>query len=107
MTRYYHNENPQVTLWRELAVKSQKAAMESQEIAREAIQDKDKYKELLYWSNKKMDEYKEAWEEANSFIAEANATAKSCNDNMDGYISLMRKFNSLPWYRKIFYKFKL
>lgn len=76
MTRYYHNENPQVTLWRELAIKSQNAAMESQEIASKVLEERDFYKREF----KRFGEY---------------------------YDNKLSEFNSLPWYRKIFYKFKL
>lgn len=69
MTRYYFNENPQVTLWREKAFK---------------------IKSLF-------DEYREVAENYNRKIVD------SWNDITDE----ARQFNSLPWYKKMFYKFEI
>ena len=69
MTRYYHNENPQVEVWKEKAFKT---------------------KELF-------DKYREYAELYNATIV------KSLNDLTDE----VRDFNSLPWWRKMFYKFKV
>lgn len=93
MARYYHNENPQVTLWRELAIKSQNAAMESQEIARKAIEEAEEWKSMV--------------REAINGASEANELSTKLNDELEVYMRLIQEFNSLPWYRKIFYKFKL
>lgn len=76
MSRYYFNENPQVTLWRELAEKSQIAAMESQELACKALEEKEFWKREL----KRFGEF---------------------------YDNKLSEFNSLPWWRKMFYKFRL
>lgn len=76
MSRYYFNENPQVTLWRELAVKSQNAAMESQQIADKVLEERDFYKREF----KRFGEF---------------------------YDNKLSKFNSLPWWRKMFYKFEI
>ena len=92
MIRYY-NENPQVILWRELAQKSQEAAMESQEIAWKAVEEVDEWKSMV----------KEAIDNA----SEANELSNKLNDTVDGYRMLIKEFNSLPWYRKIFYKFNV
>lgn len=67
MTRYY-NENPQVTLWQEKALK---------------------IKSLF-------DQYRSAAEAYNESIVNA------LNDLTDE----VRHFNSLPWYKKMFYKFR-
>ena len=72
----YYNENPQVTLWRELAVKSQNAAMESQQIASKFLEERDFYKREF----KRFGEF---------------------------YDNKLSEFNSLPWYKKMFYKFKI
>ena len=47
MTRYYFNENPQVTLLRELTIKSQNAAKESQHIAEQAIKEAKEWKPIV------------------------------------------------------------
>ena len=60
MTRYYYNENPQVTLWRE------------------------KYEEQKHW--------KVYWKSETLFTEKR-------------MIDAFKRFNSLPWYKKMFYKF--
>ena len=65
MTRYYHNENPQVT----------------------ALQEK------IEEQGKKLKTIKEKIEFQNGKIL--------------NWVLQLQEFNSLPWYRKIFYKFKL
>ncbi len=92
MTRYY-NENPQVTLWRELAITSQNAARESQHIARKSIEEAEEWRTMA--------------QKAIANASEANNLSKHLNNILDGYRVLFNDFNSLPWYRKIFYKFKL
>jgi hypothetical protein len=72
MTRYYFNENPQVTLWREIAIKSQNAAMKYQQIEEER------------------DFYKREFKRFGEF-----------------YDNKLSEFNSLPWWRKMFYKFRV
>lgn len=69
MTRYYHNENPQVELWKEKAIGTQKEF--------------DKYREfaVLY----------------NEIIVNA----------LNELTDKATYFNSLPWYKKMFYKFKI
>lgn len=76
MSRYYFNENPQVTLWREIAVKSQNAAMESQQIASKVLEERDFYKREF----KRFGEF---------------------------YDNKLREFNSLPWWKKCFFKFDI
>lgn len=66
--KYFHNENPQVTLWKEKAFK---------------------VKQLF-------DEYRAVAENYNGKIFE------SLNDLTEE----IKRFNSLPWYKKMFYKFK-
>jgi hypothetical protein len=72
MTRYYFNENPQITLWREIAIKSQNEAMKYQQI----VEERDFYKREF----KRFGEF---------------------------YDNKLSEFNSLPWWRKMFYKFRV
>ena len=69
MTRYYYNENPQVTLWREKTLK---------------------IKSLF-------DEYRNTAEIYNESIVNA----------LSDLTDEVRMFNSLPWYKKMFFKFKI
>lgn len=69
MTRYCYNENPQVTLWREKALK---------------------IKSLF-------DEYRNTAEIYNESIVNA----------LSDLTDEVRMFNSLPWYKKMFFKFKI
>lgn len=72
MTRYYHNENPQVELWMEQVRRNQELMLE----------------------------YKRSHDFLNGVI---NNLAKELTN-----LRLETKdFNSLPWYKKMFYKFKL
>ena len=107
MTRYYFNENPQVTLWREIAMESQKISRDSIRIAKEAQLEAKEFKELLDRSNAKMEDYKELCAEFCKISDESNSISKSCNDRAKAFVSLIRKFNSLPWYKKMFYKFEI
>lgn len=72
MTRYYFNENPQVTLWREQAKK---------------YEDVKLFLEMAY--DHEVD--------YNKRLVEKLKQEKKA----------MRDFNSLPWYKKMFYKFKV
>ena len=72
MSRYYHNENPQVELWKEQARRVQ---------------------ELMIDYKAKIDLYKAVAEDLSKDIKELNNQA--------------RVFNSLPWYKKVFYKFDI
>ena len=65
--RYYFNENPQVTLWRE-----------------KAFEIRGQFKE-----------YKKVAEVYNQRIV----------DELNDLTGKIRHFNSLPWYKKMFYKF--
>lgn len=65
MTRYYHNENPQVT-----------------------------------WLKEKVEKLTKDYE----FSKDYNRILIEVHDEL---MLKMSEFNSLPWYRKIFYKFKL
>lgn len=76
MTRYYHNENPQVTLWME------KCEMLQKEL------------DLLVEDYNKLEEGYDFYK-AEARILEQRAQA--------GF----KHFNSLPWYKKMFYKFKV
>lgn len=67
MTRYYFNENPQVTFWREKAFNVMRL----------------------------FGEYKETAERYNESIVNA----------LNNMTDEVRIFNSLPWYKKMFYKF--
>lgn len=72
MTRYYHNENPQVELWMEQARRNQELMLE----------------------------YKGSCDFQNGVI---NNLAKELTN-----LRLETKdFNSLPWYKKMFYKFEV
>ena len=70
MTRYYHNENPQVEVWMEQARRNQ---------------------ELDY--KNKCDFQKEVIKNLVNELSKLKLEA--------------RDFNSLPWWRKMFYKFKI
>lgn len=72
MTRYYHNENPQVQLWME-------QARRNQELALSYKQSRDYHKDMTNHLLKELMKL-EAEEE---------------------------KFNKLPWYKKLFYKFDI
>jgi glyceraldehyde-3-phosphate dehydrogenase/erythrose-4-phosphate dehydrogenase len=72
MTRYYFNENPQVTLWREQAKKHEDVKL---------------FLEIAY--DHEVD--------YNKRLVEKLKQEKKA----------MRDFNSLPWWRKMFYKFRL
>lgn len=67
MTRYYFNENPQVTFWRE----------------------------KVFNVMRLFGEYKETAERYNESIVNA----------LNNMTDEVRIFNSLPWYKKMFYKF--
>ena len=85
MTRYY-NENPQVTLWREIAA-------EAQETSRS-------YARLLKDLQRQFDEIAKISEDAMEI-------SKRYKQTIEDYKSFMRMFDSLPWYMKAFYKFKV
>ena len=89
MTRYYFNENPQVTLWREVAEESQK-------VARDCIETTKSYARLVKDSQRQFDEIAKVSEEAIQTSAEFERT-------IGEYKSFMRKFNSLHWYKKMFF----
>ena len=72
MTRYYHNENPQVELWMEQARRNQ---------------------ELFFDYKNKCDFQKEVIKNLVNELSKLKLEA--------------RDFNSLPWYKKMFYKFKI
>lgn len=69
MARYYFNENPQVTFWREKAFNVMRL----------------------------FGEYKETTERYNESIVNA----------LNNMTDEVRIFNSLPWYKKMFYKFQI
>lgn len=83
MERYY-NENPQVTFWKEEAEKAIVEAKIAQKQARGFL-------ELLKDSNKQVKKLIEITGEA--------------NEVSNGYVEIMRKFDKLPWWSKIFFKF--
>ena len=89
----YYNENPQVTMWRELAITSQNAARESQHIARKSIEETEEWRAMA--------------QEAIANASEANNLSNQLNNILDGYRVLFNEFNSLPWWRKMFYKFEV
>lgn len=72
MTRYYHNENPQVELWMEQARRNQELMLE----------------------------YKMSRDFQNGVI-------KNLVNELSKLKLEARDFNSLPWWRKMFYKFKI
>jgi hypothetical protein len=72
MTKYYHNENPQVELWMDQARRNQK---------------------LFFDYKNKCDFQKEVIKNLVSELSKLKLEA--------------RDFNSLPWWRKMFYKFKV
>ena len=93
MTRYYYNENPQVTLWREVAEEYQK-------VARDCIETTKSYARLVKDSQRQFNEMAKVSEEAIN-------TSDKAAQVLEDYKSTMRKFDSLPWYKKMFYKFKI
>lgn len=88
----YYNENPQVTLYRELAIESQSIAKESQQIAREAH------------------------ENTKAALSEAEESSRQCkravvlSEYYKEKIRAMEEeidlYESLPWYKRLFYTFK-
>lgn len=72
MTRYYFNESPQVTYW------------------------KEKHAKLLIDYSKLLEKFED--------IADATDYV---NFQIDKTNKEMKQFNSLPWYKKLFYKFKV
>ena len=76
MTRYYHNENPQVTHW------MGKCAMLQQEL------------DLLVEDYNKLEEGYDFWK-------------TECVRLEQRVQAGFKHFNTLPWYKKMFYKFKV
>lgn len=89
----YYNENPQVTMWREAARAWEMVAAEALKTARECNENCGAYHELVEKSK----------EQARESIGIAKMWAKTAED----VIEMARKFNALPWYKKLFYRFKL
>lgn len=89
MTRYY-NENPQVKHWMD------KCAMLQQEIDLLSEQLEDTISEANHWEY----EYDELVSEVNKRYDEWQKEIKEKRD-------VLKHFNSLPWYKKLFFRFKL
>jgi hypothetical protein len=90
MERFY-NENPQVTFWKEEAEKAIVGAKIAQKQARGFL-------ELLEDSNRQVKELIE-------ITGEANEVSNGFSKTIKEYIELMRKFDKLPWWSKMFFKF--
>jgi hypothetical protein len=90
MERFY-NENPQVTFWKEEAEKAIVEAKIAQKQARGFL-------ELLEDSNRQVKELIE-------ITGEANEVSNGFSKTIKEYIELMRKFDKLPWWSKMFFKF--
>ena len=93
MSRYYFNENPQVTLWKEEAYKWMS-------IAKACIQ-------TAHECNETTEEYELLVAEANKQTRESIALSKEWAEIAMDIRNKMRTFDTLPWYRKMFYKFKV
>lgn len=90
MERFY-NENPQVTFWKEEAEKAIVEAKIAQKQARGFL-------ELLEDSNRQVKELIE-------ITGEANEVSNGFSKTIKEYVELMRKFDKLPWWSKMFFKF--
>lgn len=90
MERYY-NENPQVTFWKEEAEKAIVEAKIAQKQARGFL-------ELLEDSNRQV-------KELIDITGQANEVSNGFSKTIKEYVELMRKFDKLPWWSKMFFKF--
>lgn len=79
MTRYYHNENPQVT-----------ALLEKIEEQEKMIKELQSENNVLYYEFSKI-----------------SSKAERILLQRDSYHRQIVEFNFYPWYKKIFYKFKV
>lgn len=93
MSRYYFNENPQVTSWKEEAYKWKSIAKACIQTAHECNETTEDYKRLVAEAN----------EQTRKSLALSKEWAETANDILDR----IKSFNSLPWYRKMFYTFKI
>lgn len=84
MSRYYFNENPQVTYCRN---KFEKAVSDWDDIV-------DKYNSMV----DTIEKYECVFED---FIE----GRKELWEKLDNYRNKIKSFNSLPWYKKMFFKF--
>lgn len=90
MERFY-NENPQVTFWKEEAEKAIVEAKIAQKQARGFL-------ELLEDSNRQV-------KELIDITGQANEVSNGFSKTIKEYVELMRKFDKLPWWSKMFFKF--
>lgn len=83
----YYNENPQVTLWREkfekLKVETEQLKDENASLMLEAVQYRNQLEEIILKQKK---EEEDTRQRAARFV---------------------ELFNAIPWYKKMFYKFKV
>lgn len=82
----YYNENPQVTYWKE----------RYEEVVSNWDSMVDKYNSMV----DTLEKYELDFED---FIE----GRKKLWEKLDNYRNTLKMFNSLPWYKKMFYKFKL
>ena len=82
----YYNENPQVTYWKERC----------EEVVSNWDSMVDKYNSMV----DTLEKYELDFED---FIEDR----KKLWEKLDNYRNTLKTFNSLPWYKKMFYKFKL
>ena len=92
MERYY-NENPQVTTWKETAHHWEQFSKECLNTAKEC--------------NETCADYKKLVGEANEQAKEAIGVAKEWEKTTNTLIASLKRFNSLPWYKKMFFEFKV
>lgn len=103
----YYNEKPQVTFWRDQVVSLKQELERMNEvlsIAQRMLEQKDSYyksriKALALRIKEKDESIRstvEHWQYSFSEVCEAK----------DKLIRDINYFNSLPWYKRIFYKFK-
>ena len=83
----YYNENPQVALWREkfekLKVENEELKDENVRLTLEAVQYREQLEDLIL-KQKKEEE-----------------------DTRERAVRYVAAFNAIPWYKKMFYKFKI
>lgn len=89
----YYNENPHVTMWRETARHWEQLSKSCLDTARD-------FRETSAYFEKLVDE-------ANEQAKEAIETAKEWADTTYRFIDKLKEFNALPWYKKMFHKFKV
>ena len=86
MTRYYFNENPQVRYWR------------------------GKYEKVVSdWDNM-VDNYNAMVDKIEKYECDFDdfiEGRKRLWEKLDDYRNEVELFNSLPWYKKMFFKFKI